>query len=189
MSDSDYRVCDHMASEILAEAARLHSQALQGYSLAELQQACSQAGIPPHIVNQAIENLEQKHQTIQHQLPKGNTQIGKTALSAGVMFLIAAITVSGIVILQPYFKSLLQQSVAVPTPIKLSSQDFRSSVIGKTKQQVIQAIGRPNSTSSSEMLESWQYQNAFIDPASGKMSSAKIDFDNGIVYNVDFYAF
>ena len=51
---------EDMASEVVAEAARLHTKDEEGYSLSELQQACSEAGISSHIVDKAFRKIEEK---------------------------------------------------------------------------------------------------------------------------------
>ena len=54
------RISEDMAAKVIAEAARLHTDDQEGYSLAELQQACSEAGISPHAVDKAFRKIEEK---------------------------------------------------------------------------------------------------------------------------------
>ncbi|MEQ9671452.1 hypothetical protein [Coleofasciculus sp. G2-EDA-02] len=51
---------DDLVGEVLVEAARLQSEANKSYSLADLKQICSEAGIPPHFVEKAVRNIEKK---------------------------------------------------------------------------------------------------------------------------------
>ncbi len=62
MSHSDSCIPDDMANEILAEASRLHSEADSGYSREELQQACSEAGMPDSIFQKAVQTVKAKRQ-------------------------------------------------------------------------------------------------------------------------------
>ncbi len=107
MSNPDYRIPDHMAAEVLAEAARLYAQASKGYSLADLQQACSEAHIPPHIISQAISNVEEKRsreQTKRRQLQEYIKQQAKKGISSGIALLIPAIAVSSLFIFRSQFE-------------------------------------------------------------------------------------
>ncbi|MFP5273500.1 hypothetical protein [Coleofasciculus sp.] len=51
---------DDRVGEVLLEAARLQSEANKSYSLADLKQICSEAGIPPHFVEKAVRKIEKK---------------------------------------------------------------------------------------------------------------------------------
>ena len=112
--EADYRIPDDMAAEVLAESARLYAEANKGYSFADLQQACADIQIPPHIVKQAISNVEEKRSVEQLKRQQLSdylkTQINK-GISTGFALLVPAIAVSGIFIfrhqLQPAIDGML----------------------------------------------------------------------------------
>jgi DNA repair exonuclease SbcCD ATPase subunit len=62
MSRPEHRISDDMASEVLAEAARLNMEANKGYSLNELEQAGLEVQISPKIIGQAIKIVEERRQ-------------------------------------------------------------------------------------------------------------------------------
>lgn len=220
MSDSDYRIPDDMAAEVIAEAARLHAEASKGYSFSDLKQVCSEVKIPPHIIRKAIKNIEEKRlreQTERRRLREYIKQQFKKGISAGIALLIPAIAVSSIFIFRSQFEPLVaslvsrfnpqqqsqegsdqkssintsksQEPEIIPEPEVILREDFRNKVAGKTKQEVIQAVGRPSSTTETSMLDYWTYKDTVKDPASGKVGSATVDFRDGVVSNVDFRAY
>jgi hypothetical protein len=236
MSNPDQRIPDDTVAKVLAEAARLHAETHKGCSLADLQQICSEAQIPAHIVNQAIKNVEEKRsrqQVKRRELQEYIQQQIKRGLSVGIALLIPAIAVSSLLIfrsqLNPLISGLVdrfkpnqqpatvahrieplpqpnspvakvphadstQQAKASPKPVMLR-EDFRSKVEGKTKQEVIQAVGRPDSTNDMQGNEYmrdmsyWHYDDGAQDPASGKVGSVTVRFEDGIVDSVDFSSY
>ena len=62
MSRPEHRISDEMASEVLAEAARLNMEAQKGYSPKELEQAGLEAQISPETIGQAIRIVEERWQ-------------------------------------------------------------------------------------------------------------------------------
>ncbi len=62
---------------------------------------------------------------------------------------------------------------------KWTRSEFEELVIGKTGEQVLQLLGRPEHTSRTPRLESWSYRNIAVDPISGKVGSATLWFDRG----------
>jgi DNA-binding transcriptional MerR regulator len=201
MSDSDFRIPDDMVAEVLAEAARLHAETNKGYSLADLQQICSEAQIPPHLVNKAVRNIEEKRihkQTKRQHLQQQIEQQVKKGISVGVALLIPAIAVSSIFIF--YSQSKLSASKSELPPSKHRSHshrqksepaitlrdNFRYWVVGKTEQEVIEALGRPDRITDHSVISYWQYENNFKDSVSGNRGFATIIFYNGIADSVDF---
>lgn len=236
MSKPDQRIPDDRIAEVLAEAARLHAETHKGYTLADLQQVCSEAQIPAHIVEQAVKNIEEKRsrqQAKRQELQESIHQQVKRGLSTGIALLIPTIALSGLLIfrsqLDPLISGLVarfkpnQQPVIVPSITKHSPQptpaiakavprsnpeppkaspkpvmfreDFRNKVKGKTKQEVIQAVGKPDRTNDMQGSEYigdmsfWYYDNGAKDPASGKMGSVTVKFEDGVVDSVDFSSY
>lgn len=111
MNHSDYRIPDDMASEILAEAARLKMKSSQGYSREELEQAGSEVQIPPEIVRQAIKIVEGRRQAKQMKWRRARDQFKqqiKKYTSIGVPLCILFASVSGILILLPSIGKLIK---------------------------------------------------------------------------------
>lgn len=232
MSDSDSRIPDDMVAEVLAEAARLHTEANKGYSIADLEQVCLEAQIPPHIVRKAIRSVEEKRlreQAKRQQLSAYIKQQARRGISVGIVLLIPATAVSSLFIFRSQVEPLVANLVArfnqqqskegsnqtsslntntslepviipkpkviilkpkvTPEPEGVLREDFRNRVKGKTKQEVIQAVGKPDSTSDREAfygdLSFWNYGN-IKDPASSKVGSASVMFKDGVVDKVDF---
>ncbi len=68
----------------------------------------------------------------------------------------------------------------------MSRYDFRKAVVGKTKDQVEQAVGEPDKTSDLSDLSFWYYNNKVKDPTTGNMDeSVYILFKNGIAEEVN----
>ncbi len=110
MNNLDYRIPDDMAAEVLAEAARLYAQTGKGYSFTDLQQACSEAEIPPHIIRQAIANVEENRASEtskKRQLQKQIKQRVSKGIYTGIVLLIPIVAVSSIFIFRAEFKPVL----------------------------------------------------------------------------------
>lgn len=70
----------------------------------------------------------------------------------------------------------------------LPREQFRSLVSGKTEQQVLDALGKPDETQDQEGLgKFWYYRNVAVDPVTGKKTAqVQIVFDGGTVTTVNF---
>jgi hypothetical protein len=70
----------------------------------------------------------------------------------------------------------------------LPRDQFRAVINGRTKQQVIDALGKPDQTQDQEGLgELWYYNNTAVDPVTGKKTAiVQIVFENGTVTTVNF---
>lgn len=64
-------------------------------------------------------------------------------------------------------------------------EEFSKAVIGKTRQQVIDAIGKPSSTSEAGGTYYWYYEG-IKDSLTGNRSSAQIVFDNDIANRINY---
>ncbi|MGF1494540.1 MAG: LemA family protein [Microcoleaceae cyanobacterium] len=60
MNQSNAKIPDEMADDVLEVASRLYSQANNSYSLEELQQAGSEVSIPPEYIEKAIEEVKRQ---------------------------------------------------------------------------------------------------------------------------------
>jgi len=70
----------------------------------------------------------------------------------------------------------------------LPREQFRAVINGRTKQQVLDALGKPDQTQDQEGLgELWYYNNAGVDPVTGKKTAlVQIVFENGTATTVNF---
>lgn len=101
MSSQNSRIPDNMVSEILAEAARLHEEENKGVSIADLEQACSEAKISPKNVRKAVLAIEEKRFHEQNKRQKRQAHIkhlSSKCMSVGIRFLLPAMVFSSIVI-------------------------------------------------------------------------------------------
>lgn len=70
----------------------------------------------------------------------------------------------------------------------LPRDQFRSLVTGKSEQQVLDALGKPDQTQDQEGLgKLWYYNNVAVDPVTGKKTAiVQIVFEGGVVGTVNF---
>lgn len=70
----------------------------------------------------------------------------------------------------------------------LPREQFRALVSGKTEQQVLDALGKPDETQDQEGLgKLWYYHNAAVDPVTGKKTAiVQLVFEGGAVTSVNF---
>ena len=141
MSNSDYRIPDDMAVEVLAEAARLYAETSKGYSFTDLQQACSEAQIPPDIINQAIRNVEEKRlreQTKRQQSQEYIKQQVKKGMATGIAFLIPALAISSIFIFQSQLKPVVSKLLSSFKPDQeQSNASFKTLTIKQGKLEYL----------------------------------------------------
>lgn len=78
--------------------------------------------------------------------------------------------------------------VAATTTTKTYTRDeFRKLVVGKTPDEVIAAVGRPDSTQDSGRDPTWYYDSRTRDPVSGKIDfHAQVIFQDGKVVRVNY---
>lgn len=71
---------------------------------------------------------------------------------------------------------------------KMTRDEFRSRVIGKTTSEVLAEFGKPADTSNSDNgVEYWHYANATVDPISGKTDMrVQVKFVGGRAVVVNF---
>jgi hypothetical protein len=74
-----------------------------------------------------------------------------------------------------------------PAQDKMSRQEFRRLVTGRTMNQVLENVGKPHDTQDSEISVYWYYQNRTVDPVTGKTDwQVQVVFTNGCVSSVNF---
>jgi hypothetical protein len=65
--------------------------------------------------------------------------------------------------------------------------DFKSLVMGKTPEEVIKRVGKPDSTQDIGGEPTWYYRNRTIDPTTGAVDDkAQVEFKNGRAVGVNY---
>ena len=94
--------------------------------------------------------------------PKGSESVShstkRAAGLAGAVLLLGMLLACG--------GGATSEGPAEPAPIP--REDFKARVMGKTKDEVLEAIGKPSSTSETGRLSSWYYKNRTFDPLTNK---------------------
>jgi hypothetical protein len=75
-------------------------------------------------------------------------------------------------------------------PTEYDRAEFRALVMGKTPDEVIEAVGRPTRTQNTPVCDFWYY-DGILDPISGKRGRAQVRIngtdDGNRVTDVNFY--
>lgn len=83
MNNNQPKIPEDLVSEVLEVASRMASESVEGYSLAQLQQAGEEVSIPPEIMAKALEQVQEKHRqaAIERQKTQETWQLfGKIAI-------------------------------------------------------------------------------------------------------------
>lgn len=108
------RISDEMVTEILKEATRLQTKANQGMSMAELEQICSEAGIPPILMKQAVQEVKNRHIRQRERRERLRALIQQKAtivLSAGTKIFIPTVIVVSLFLYRTQLNSLFHDVV------------------------------------------------------------------------------
>ena len=252
MSRPEYRISDEMASEVLAEAARLNMEAQKGYSPKELEQAGWEVQISPETMGQAIKIVEERWQAKQVEQQRSRERLKqkiKKITSIGFFLGIPIALAASLLILPneinkimklPELQNRIQEleNEKQKNQIKLENANeqlklkeeevdrlqqgndkfikeigelqqeigklnnrntdldsktmfrdsFAKAVVGKTTDQVIQVVGKPDRTSDFGNYSHWYYDNKTKDRITGKLdASVSLFFVDGIVDEVNSY--
>ena len=68
----------------------------------------------------------------------------------------------------------------------MTREKFRQAVIGKTQEQVIKAVGKPDQTMDYNMGSVWYYMDKVTDTVTGNEGTATIDYQGGVAQSVGF---
>lgn len=80
-------------------------------------------------------------------------------------------------------------TTAANTSAKMTRDEFKAAYMGKTKDEVLKALGKPHRTNQNAE-DSWTYQGRYTyDPISGRNDSSLVMWFNsaGLVQNIAFY--
>lgn len=74
-----------------------------------------------------------------------------------------------------------------PAAKRWTRDEFRALVMGKTKDEVIAAVGKPDKTQEDRTAEYWYYDKRTYDPVAEKNDNrVQVVFKDGIVTGVNF---
>lgn len=83
-----------------------------------------------------------------------------------------------------------QPNLTPPRPVvkKVYPRDeFRKLVEGKTADEVLKAVGKPDSTADAGGVTCWHYRGRTFDPVAERTdSSAQVAFERGVVVQVNY---
>lgn len=113
----------------------------------------------------------------------------KPPTPAWVWLVLAAVVVAGgIWFATPHIDRYFERTDANRRPTRA---EFRERVVGKTPDEVIEAVGRPDSTAENDgpffRSARWEYRRRTVDPATGRVDPvARVEFRNGVAVGVDY---
>lgn len=183
MNQPEHRISDEMASEVLAEAARLNVEAHKGYSLKDLEQAGLEAQIPPEIIGQALKIVEQRRQAKQmkwqrvkkriRQQVQSWTAIGRPlnipiALAAGVLVALPLVyPLLRLPHLQDQVQELKNENLKIQTRLDAANQEL------ELKDAKVEQLQQSNDQYLSEVRQLEQeirvLKSRDVDPQTGLM--------------------
>ena len=112
--------------------------------------------------------------------PKANETRRKIVLVASLVavFVLVAVSLSG--------GGSRSKSSSGPAKKVYTREELRAAVVGKTTDEVLAILGKPNRTSDSSVI-SWTYDEISRDPVSGKIDySATLWIEGGRIGSVDY---
>lgn len=138
----------------------------------------------------AVDSLNQENEQPAYSAGKNLKEYMKKELKNKVKLLVLTM-VAPIAILN---MTACTKSEAVAGAVKTASSsqmtrgEFKSLVLGKTKQEVIKTVGRPKRTMTASFGEVWFYENVTVDDITSKVDyRATLEFAPDAVSKVDFY--
>jgi outer membrane protein assembly factor BamE (lipoprotein component of BamABCDE complex) len=98
--------------------------------------------------------------------------------------LVAALTILGVSGCRPAGTTGGNVSSSSKKPTR---EEFRKLVMGKTKDEVLATVGKPEFTGShNSNREFWHYSDLVVDPVNGKRDwRTTVNFEGGIVVSTD----
>lgn len=171
------RISDEMVTEILKEATRLQTKANQGMSMAELEQICSEAGIPPMLMKQAVQEVKNRHirqRERRERLRALIQQKAKIVLSAGTKIFIPTLIVVSLFLYRSKLNSLFYEFVNQFTGEPPKGQRFNQAPQLDLKVSQIQKdlleTTKAQKDLESEFRDQWLLSNAQVGKRDNKNS-------------------
>lgn len=79
------------------------------------------------------------------------------------------------------------KATTTAAPAVYDRQEFKAMVVGKTPNEVLSLLGKPNSTSDYDTYQTWVYEERTRDMVTGKIDSRTIlEFRDGKVTGVTY---
>jgi hypothetical protein len=107
---------------------------------------------------------------------------------SGAMFGVLAAAILAAVVIFMYLHGKGQaQAQATDTPAVCLRDDFNASVLGKSEDQVLEAVGKPDVTSEDAQATYWHYRRRTRNPATGQTDSdVQVVFEQGKVIALNY---
>ena len=105
-----------------------------------------------------------------------------------IMFgvLAAAVLVAGILFMYLHGKGKVQTQ-ALDTPPTVYLRDDFNAILGKSEDQVLEAVGKPDKTSEDAQATYWHYRGRTRNPATGQTDSdVQVVFERGRVIALNY---
>lgn len=181
MSRPERRISEQMASEVLAEAARLKMEAHEGYSLQELEQAGVEAQISPEIIGQALKIVEERQQAKQVKWQQAKARLKQQVinLTSSQILVPVALTIATIILLpisyrfirlpdlQDQIQELKNDNLKIQTQLDAANQQL------KLKDGEVSQLQRSNDKYLEQIRKSEQKfrvsKSRKVDPETGLM--------------------
>jgi outer membrane protein assembly factor BamE (lipoprotein component of BamABCDE complex) len=122
--------------------------------------------------------------------PRGDLKRG--GVPPGVWVLLGVAGVGAVMLFGALALTAGRQAETRPTQTepanKLYTRDeFRKLLVGKTADEVLQAVGKPDSTSETALGAYWYYRHKTTDPVTGQTdANAQVCFSNGQVVRINY---
>lgn len=115
----------------------------------------------------------------------------RSANKIGLMLTIGAVAFGGGLLVGGFAGCMVRTQMpkfgSTASQKQMTRDEFRKLVMGKTKDEVIAAVGKPEFTSKrSDTDEFWNYADLVTDPISGNLDwRTTVNFKNGVVVSTD----
>jgi hypothetical protein len=107
---------------------------------------------------------------------------------SGAMFGVFVVVILTAVVIFMYLHEKGQaQTQTADTPTVYLRDDFNASVLGKSEDQVLEAVGKPDVTSEDAQATYWHYRRRTRNPATGATDSdVQVVFERGKVIALNY---
>lgn len=107
------------------------------------------------------------------------------AVGGGCVFLAVAVGVGALMLAGRTVETRPTQTE--PANKLYTRDEFRKLLVGKTADEVLQAVGKPDSTSETALGAYWYYRHKTTDPVTGQTdANAQVCFSNGQVVRINY---
>ena len=105
------------------------------------------------------------------------------AVVGGLLLLLAGCAVVGLIV---FTRTKPGPAPVIESRKTFTREEFKAAVLGKTKDQILTLLGKPDSTSGGRS-DGWSYNRITVDPISGKTDTRTwVWFNGDTVDRIDF---